>query len=418
MRLRNQKIIVFHSFKKIVPIVVSLLVIFIFSTLTNYLSPEENYNKIKYSDYQSPSDLFINLDKEMIRQKADWIESIFDRLHRKVGFNGAIVYAEKGRLVYKGAFGSSDFKSKKAVTTKTPFQLASVSKMYTATAIMILREKNQLGFDDPVAKYIPDFPYKDVTIRHLLNHRSGIIRYMSLAHDKWKNKNISLTNDDMLALYSEYKPDPYFTADNGFHYCNSNYAILASIIEKISGLSYGSFLKMNIFRPLGMSNSFVYQLEREQEVPSYIPVGATGYRYRGWRKIAVRDNYLNGVVGDKGVYSSIEDMFKFDQALYNETLVKNEILQEAYTPGSPRSWKRRDNYGFGWRIRSYEDSCVYHYGWWKGFRSFYIRDMKSEKSIIVLSNTAKGPGSYNFWSIIKNNEKDLGFISKNTYLLY
>ncbi len=378
--------------------------------------PEEDYNKIRYSDYRAPADIFTDLNEDLIQKKAEHIDDLFQRLHSRAGFNGAIIYAEKGRLVYKGAFGMADFRKKDAITIKTPFQLASVSKMFTATAIMILKEKNQLDFDDTVTKYIPDFPYKNVTIRHLLNHRSGLIRYMSLAHDKWKNKNIALTNDDVLVLYTEHKPDPYFSPDHGFHYCNTNYAILASLIEKISGVSYGSFLKMHIFRPLGMANSFVYQLSRQTEVPSYIHSGATGYRYRGWRKIAVRDNYLNGVVGDKGVYSSAEDMFKFDQALYNERLLSLETLREAYTPGSPRSWKRRDNYGFGWRIRTAEDSCVYHYGWWKGFRSFYIRDMKAEKSIIVLSNTAKGPGSYNFWSVIHNNENDLGYISRNTFL--
>ena len=116
-------------------------------------------------------------------------------------------------------------------------------------------------------------------------------------------------------------------------------------------------------------------------------------------------------MGDKGLYSSVEDLFKFDQALYKGRLINDTTLAEAFKKGSPDSRRRRDNYGFGWRIKGGVDSTVYHYGWWKGFRAFYIRDMKNEKTIIVLSNRAKGPGTYHLWNIINNKKYDLAPVS-------
>ncbi len=361
-------------------------------------------------NYGVPDSLIMDLDSVVINAKAHYIDSIFSRLHKRIGFNGTVLYGEKGRLVYKNAFGYADAGKKDSLETNSAFQLASVSKMFTAAAIMILRERGELSFDDTLGEIFPGFPYEGVTIRHLLTHRSGLSRYMSLAHEKWTEKNKTFSNQDMLDLFMEYKPDPYFKADQGFHYCNTNYALLACVVEKVSGMSFDKFLKMNVFRPLRMNNSFVYNHNHDSLVPFYVEKGVPGYEYRGWRVYQCRDYYLNGVMGDKGVYSTVEDLFKFDQALYNGLLLSDSTLQEAFTPGSPKYWKRKDNYGFGWRIRTREDSCVYHYGWWKGFRAFYIRDMKNEKTIIVLNNRSKGFSSNVLWGILRNSSNELGYI--------
>jgi CubicO group peptidase (beta-lactamase class C family) len=281
--------------------------------------------------------------------------------------------------------------------------------MVTGMAIMILKEKGQLGFDDNLCIFFPDFPYKNITIRHLLTHRSGLSRYMSLAHEKWLDKTKPMKNSDVVALFIKHKPKPYFQANSGFHYCNTNYAILASIVEKVSGMGFDRFVKMNIFRPLHMDDSFVYNHGQDSIVPFYPQAGVPGYEYKGWRLKKSRDSYLNGIMGDKGVYSSVEDLYKLDQAMYNFMLVGDSTLAEAFSPGNPQYWKRKDNYGFGWRIRTQEDSCVYHYGWWKGFRSFFIRDMKNEKTIIVLNNRSKGFSSSVLWNIIHKKENELGF---------
>lgn len=357
------------------------------------------------------SSFFIDLEEQSVTDKAEWLDGIFENLHKRHGFSGSVVYAEKGRLIFKNAYGYADIRKKTPLLTTSSFQIASISKMFTTMAVLMLVEDSTLKLDNDVRTYLPEFPYENITVRLLLNHRSGLSRYMTLARDKWKNKTIPLTNDDMLKLFVEYKPTVYFKPDNGFHYCNTNYALLATIVERMSNKSFDTFIKDKIFDPLGMDSSFVYNMTNEKKVTAYITQGVPGYRYSGWRAIKQRNEYLNGVMGDKGIYTSVEDMFKFDQALYNESIVNDSLLQEAYKPGSPNSRKRRDNYGFGWRIRSGVENTVYHYGWWKGFRAFYIRDMHQQKSIIVLSNRAKGPGSSRLWDIINADNFELGSFS-------
>ena len=355
----------------------------------------------------SGDEFYVDLNQEKIDKKSKWIDDIFERLHKRHGFHGAVLYVERGNLIYKKAFGYADIRDKKPITLNSAFQLASVSKMFTAIAIMTLYENGYIDYDEDIRKYIPEFPYEDITVRMLLTHRSGLPRYMSVAHDHWKDKRYPLTNDEMLNLFIKHKPHPYFKPNNGFHYCNTNYALLANLVEQISNKPFDVFIKETIFEPLKMDSSFILTMPKDSMIAAYITKGIPAYRYRGWRPVRQRNDYLNGVVGDKGVYTSINDLFKFEMALYEGSLLKKETLAEAFKKGSPDSRRRKDNYGFGWRIRNSMDSTVYHYGWWKSFRAFYIRDMKNEKTIIVLTNREKGPGSNHFWGIIKNTENDL-----------
>lgn len=358
-----------------------------------------------------PDTIFIDLDQKAIDQKAEWLHGIFDNLNKKQGFAGAVLYTEKGKLVYKEAFGYADIVKKTLLTTTSAFQLASVSKMFTATAILMLVEDDLIELDSDVREYIPEFPYEGITIRLLLNHRSGLSRYMTLAHDKWKNQEIPLTNDDMLKLYIEHKPKPYFLPNNGFHYCNANYAMLANVVERISHKKFDQFIKEKIFDPIGMNSSFVYNMNGESKVSDYISVGVPSYRGTGRGARKLRNEYLNGVMGDKGVYTTVEDMFKFDRALYPNKLLGDSTLQMAFMPGSPKSKNRKDNYGFGWRIKDGRENTVYHFGWWKGFRTYYIRDMHQQKSIIVLCNRERGSGSKELWDIIDKEDIEFGEFS-------
>ena len=363
---------------------------------------EENLPEVKV-------EIFKDADSVIIAKKATEIDKKFKRLVRLTGFNGTVLYTEKGRIILKKAYGYRNVRRKKdSLKTSDVFQLASVSKMFTAMAIMILKDDDKLDYDDSLQMYLPEFPYHGVTIRMLLTHRSGLPRYMSIAQDHWENKKIPLTNDDMMDLFVTYHPDRYFKPDNGFHYCNTNYALLANIVEKVSGMHFEDFMKKRIFEPLGMNGSFIYNMRGDTVVPLYVEKGVPGYYHRGWRWREMTNDYLNGVMGDKNVYTSVDDFYKYDQALDNFTLLPDSVLREAFKPGSPKYWRRRNNYGFGWRIKDGMDSTVYHFGWWKGFRSFYIRDMKHHKTLIVLTNKDKGPGSANFWDIIKADTLPLG----------
>ncbi len=360
--------------------------------------------------YETGDDEGIRCDSTTAGIKSAWIDSIFTKLSKGYWFNGSVAYLEKGCLIYKKSFGLANFRSKDSLDDHSAFQLASVSKMFAAMAAMMLHEKGKLDYDADIREYLPDFPYEGITTRLLLTHRSGLPRYMSLAHDKWTNKEVPLTNDDMLDLFEEYKPNPYFTPDNGFHYCNTNYALIACIVESISGKPFAEYVQKKIFDPLGMDDSFVFHMNGDTAVSDYIDTKVMGYNYRGYRPVSVRNEYLNGVTGDKGVYTSISDMIKFDRAISGNTLVADSTMKQAFTPGSPKYWKRKDNYGFGWRIKEDEDSTAYHFGWWKGFRAYYIRDNKNSKTLIVLTNKEKGPSSSIYWDIVHDTTHPVKFI--------
>ena len=352
-------------------------------------------------------------DSLSVKEKSEWIDSIFTKMSKGYWFNGAVAYLEQGVVIYQDAFGLSNFRTKDTLNIHSPFQLASVSKMFAAMAAMILWEDGELELDVDIRQYIPSFPYDSVTTRLLLTHRSGLSRYMSLAHDEWKNKSIPMTNNDMLDLFEEHVPKPYFLPDKGFHYCNTNYALVASVVEAVSGLSFSEFVQTRIFDPLGMEDSFVYNLDEDSDVPFYPPTDVLGHTYKGWRPLRVRDEYLNGVTGDKGIYTSIADLAKFDQAITGNQLVSKETMQEAFMRGSPKYWRRKDNYGFGWRIKEAEDSIAFHFGWWKGYRAYYIRDNKAGKSLIVLTNKDKGPGSSIYWNIVHDTTHQVQFTSRD-----
>lgn len=316
------------------------------------------------------------------KKTAAKLDKYFTRRHKKIGFNGAVLFAEDGQIIYENAFGYSNFRSKRKNKLDTKFQIASASKPFTSYAIMLLKQRGELSYEDSVQHYFPQFPYKGVTIRLLLIHKSGLPEYFYFADKLWKDRSKPITNKDVIELMIDYKPRRYYLPDRRYNYINTNYCILAAIIEKVSGKSFEDFMKDEIFNPLGMSNTFIYNKSKHQSVDNL----ATGY-VRRRRK--AEDTYLNGVVGDKGVYTTVEDLLKFDQALYRGTPVTTKTLEDAFKLAHKRLYKH-DNYGFGWRINAADDNnkIVYHTGWWKGFRSWFIRELGKKKTIIVLSNTA------------------------------
>lgn len=307
-------------------------------------------------------------------------DSLFSQLAKKKGFNGTVLVGIHGNAVYKNAFGYSDLKTKELLNVRSVFQIASVSKQFTAVAIMMLKERGMIDYGDTVQKYIPGFPYKHITIRQLLSHRSGLPNYMYFAGKYWKNKKVALTNADVIEIMKKHKPYPEFLPDRRYKYSNTGYVVLAHIVERISGLAFDEFMEQNVFVPLGMTSTFVYNPTNRKTL-EYETTGYTKSR----RKSYV--DFLDGVTGDKGIYSTVEDLFLWDQALYTERLVKQATLEEAYTPSS-YDFKRDNNYGFGWRIDTLDDGSkvVYHGGWWRGYNSLFLRRLDDHTTIIILCN--------------------------------
>jgi CubicO group peptidase (beta-lactamase class C family) len=306
--------------------------------------------------------------------------SLFVTLSKKRGFSGNVLVSLDGNIIYEKAFGYSDRKKKKPLDMRSVFELASVSKQFTSAGIMMLYDEGRLDYDDPVTKFFPDFPYKGVTIRHLLSHRSGLPDYLKFAprYHNWKSGY--LTNTGLMKIMAEHAPAPEFEPDEKYSYSNTGYAVLASIIEKASGMPYDKFMDAKIFKPLGMTNSYVFNPVTNAPKPNQ----TKGYNPRG-RIIGI--GILNGVFGDKGIYSSVEDMFKWDQALYSEKVVKQSLLEQAFLPYSYDERADTD-YGFGWRIETLEngDKIVFHTGWWGGYKSLFLRRLSDHSSVVVLSN--------------------------------
>ena len=335
--------------------------------------------------------LFVDLNKEMAAKRAKMADKMFKDLNR-AGLNGVMLYAEQGQVVYENALGWRDLnkRQKDSLRIDDAFQLSSDSKMFTAEAIMLLKADGKLDYDDDVRKYIPQLPYEGVTIRHLLNHRSGLPRYDAMADKHWPDRKKPFSNEAMIKMLAEKKPEVYGVPDASFFYNNINYALLASVVERASGMHFEDFMRERIFEPLGMEHSYIYSMRDETFVSMYMPVEAHGHELYRSGPVKMQNDYLNGVMGDKIMFSTVEDLWKFNQALDRNALLPDSLQAEAFVPGSPE-WKNDENYGFGWRMSKEHPNMFFHYGWWKGYRSAVIRDVRKNRFLALLTNT-----TYNF----------------------
>ena len=321
------------------------------------------------------------------------LDSLFKIWCKTNRFNGNVLIAQHGKIIYKKCFGYANFETKEPLQYNSAFQLASVSKQFTATAIMILKEKGKLNYIDFVCSFFPDFPYKDITIQMLLTHRSGLANYMYFCEKYCSDHDSPISNQDVVKLMIDNKPETYKKPDRRFYYNNTNYCLLAAIVEKISGMHFGEFVKQEIFIPLDMKNTWI----KSSPADTLNPHVTLGYESI-WKK--GETNYLDGVVGDKNVYSTIEDLYKWDQALYTEKILKQSTLSEAFEPHSKELRRGIKNYGYGWRLLNYPDGTkiIYHNGWWHGYNTSFYRRLNDHTTIIILSNR-KNKGIFQTQSI-------------------
>lgn len=314
-----------------------------------------------------------------------FIADFVQRLHKRAGFNGNVLVAKEGKIIYQKAIGWADYLHRDSLNIKSEFELASVTKTFTGVAIMQLIENGKLGLDDNVKEFFPDFPYEGITVRLLLTHRSGMMNYVYFTDNIWKEKMKPMSNMDVMRLIAEHKPARYAAPDTRFHYNNSNYMVLASIIEKVTGKPYADYMMENVFKPAGMKNTHVYSTT----VYKKPPVDVVGHD-RTWRYSVVQ-NFLDGPVGDKGIYSTIHDLLLYDNALRNGRLLKKVSLDSAYK-GRSKAVNGHFNYGYGWRVFEGDKDrrVVYHTGWWHGFRHIYVRDLDKKIVVVFLGNLTNG----------------------------
>ncbi|GGA85170.1 penicillin-binding protein [Puia dinghuensis] len=296
-------------------------------------------------------------------------------------FNGSILVAKDGIILFEKYKGfRNPVRHQDSITAHTAFHLASVSKTFTAMATLKLWQEGKLDIHDPVSKYLAGFPYHDVTVETLLNHRSGLHNYVHYMDKPGVNKHIFLHNADVLQYIIDHPgAREIFSgrADRHFEYSNTNYALLALIIEKVSGMPYPEYLAKTFFQPLGMQDTYVYTApDSGRSMDSYYQTGRP-----------FRLEFLDQVYGDKNVYSTVRDMYKWDQALRSGQMFSKGVLDSAYAGYSFEKPGQR-NYGLGWRMLMIPNGkkLIYHNGWWHGNRTVFVRMMDEDATIIALSN--------------------------------
>lgn len=337
------------------------------------------------------------------REKAYYatvIAAEYDKLLAKKGFNGGILLAKNGEIVFEDYRGFINLKTREPITANSPFHIASVSKTFTSAVILRLMEEGKLMLEDRVEKYIPSFPYPNITIKNLLTHRSGLPKYdhfmegtrteVYMARNK-RGKLVKRTrtirvapdftgfasNSDVLQYMISHHPIPESLPDRRYSYCNTNYAMLALIVEQVTNMPFPQYMAENVFKPLGMSNSFVFS---QKDIATYIP----SFNYN---KAPFPLQKLDCIYGDKNVYSTVRDLLLWDRALYLGTFVSPKTLEMAF---QPYSFERRGekNYGLGWHLYLHppEPTIVYHNGWWHGNNAVFKRLVADTATVIILGN--------------------------------
>jgi CubicO group peptidase (beta-lactamase class C family) len=327
-------------------------------------------------------------------------------------FNGNILIAKSGNVLYQKAFGYRNYDKKELLDNNSVFELASVSKQFTAMGILLLIEKGQLQLTDSLAKFFPELPYHNITIQHLLSHTSGLPDYEGVMNAKWDHKKIAF-NENMVHFVATEKPPVLFEPGVKWEYSNTGYALLASIIEKVSGNMFSDFMQQNIFKPLGMRQTRVYNTRRSSK--EVIANYAYGYVYSdSLKRYILPDSlrhldmvfYLDGIQGDGTVNSTTGDLLKWDRALKTHTLLAEATQKEMLALQAITDTVAKAGYGYGVFVgKNKFGTTLFHSGGWPGYTTMLLRNVEDDLTIVVLSNNnSNSPALANQLSYILHNE--------------
>ena len=311
------------------------------------------------------------------------IDSLLSDYDLGDGPGAAVMIIKEGVILFSNGYGLANLENEIPITNETNFRLASITKQFTAMCIMILINHGELDFETTLVEIFPPFPSygNNITIRYLLNHTSGLVDYESLIQNDATEQVSDMDVYNMMTGLDS----TYFTSGTDYRYSNTGYALLAMIVEKKSGLTFSEFLKENIFSPLEMNNSVAHQ-----EGISNITNRAYGYSQEDDGYNLDDQSLTSAVLGDGGIYTSLNDMFRWDQSLYVDTLIPYEILNEAFTSGELSSGEKT-GYGFGWRMDTYlYRNRAHHTGSTRGFRNVFMRFPDQKISILILTNRNSG----------------------------
>jgi CubicO group peptidase (beta-lactamase class C family) len=362
-----------------VKFVISIVMVFVLVIFTTSRNSSKNPEFIQLETLDDSEK--IELNQLFYNNFAEEIDAFMQRSQHRMHFNGSVMIALDGYPVFQKSYGFKNLASKVPLESTTPFQLASVSKQFTAIAVLMLQEKGELSIEDPVTRFFPKFPYKEITLKMLLQHTSGLPNYFWFMEHHWSGSGVP-DNDDMLSILIHHQLPLYFRPGQKHAYSNTGYAVLASVVEKVTGKKFELYLQEEVFSPLGMSDSFVFRYSGNS---NSLPTMGFSRSWKRWNQI--EPTIHDGIVGDKGIYSTPSDLLKWDQALQSNSLISTELLAEAWEPGIVRN-RWNFPYGYGFRIRSTDNKkVVYHHGKWEGFRTSLTRNLDDNLTVILLSNS-------------------------------
>lgn len=341
----------------------------------SYSTADKPHNQEDSALYSPPETGRLN--KNDFKKYYDEVEAFYDTNLVARSFNGALLVAKKGEIIFERYYGYFDLEKKDTLTEHSAFHLASVSKTFTAMAILKLAEQGKLKLDDDIKLYFPTLPYNGITVKMLLNHRSGLPNYLYFMQQLGWDIKQYCDNNDVLNYLIQYQPPLNRQPNTHFSYCNTNYILLGLIIERTSGKTYADYLQHIFFTPLKMNDTHVFTISDSAIVmPSY-----------NWRGKREGLTFLDKGYGDKNIYSTVRDLLKWDQALYNNKIFTQQSIDEAFTPYSNEKPGIK-NYGYGWRMNIYPDGkkIIFHGGWWHGNNTMLMRLVQDSATIIILGN--------------------------------
>jgi len=320
---------------------------------------------------------FNPLPNNFARQHRDSIQAFFyDHLQLKA-FHGMFLVAKNGEIIYERYQGLANEKTDLKFSPETPVHVASISKTITAIAVLRLVDQHKIKLDQDIRHYLPDIPYKGITVRMLLNHRSGI-PYYGYFPKEISPPDKPLTNKRILRILKHYHPKLYFPSNTQFAYCNTNYALLALIVEKVTKRRFPKAMEELVFEPLKMKHSFIYEPDRDS-----LPM-ALSYNSRG---VLQEVTELDLVYGDKNLYTTARDLLRLDKATYSNDFLSKKMKAEMFK-GYSYERPGKANYGLGIRIREEKGKTpfFFHTGWWHGNTGCYASMRSDTVCMIILSN--------------------------------
>lgn len=347
-----------------------------------YTSNLPNYGNVNLDDVFTEEDSYLSGKASIVAS----VKNYYDKVWEKGNLSGSVLVAKGDEILFEGYRGFAREGNQNPINKNTPLHVASVSKTMTAMAVLKLIEAGKVKLEDHLTALFPGFPYPNVTVQTLLDQRSGLPKYEYFI-DKIKPAPAELsktyiTNQDVLNMLIKYKPELARETDTGFMYCNTNYALLALIVEKATKTPFPQAMKEMVFAPLKMKHTYIFQ---EKDIPT-----ASQSFYFGGNRLYPLDR-LDVIYGDKNVYTTPRDLYNFSKALFSKNFLKPELMAKVFEPYSNEK-AGQNNYGLGFRMKIFDngEKLTYHNGWWHGSNSVFAHLLKSKVTIVAIGNKYSG----------------------------